>query len=239
VWWWGDATSRLMLLLAYLVTRSRPWEEARIRVVAAANGGTRQEAAESLGRTVSEARIEAEAHVVDTLDAATLLEESADAALVFIPFQIRQERPLDPFGGILDETVFTLPVCALVLAAEDIDLQAEPEEGRAGEMAEALDALADAEKRVRFAEKEFEGAAAAFESFKGKLQRMLAEPASVRDGGALQDLMKAVAAAEDKLGRAHRRFARERAKADDAAREAEAMGALPSDKDRKPEGPGN
>jgi hypothetical protein len=35
VWWWGDATSRLMLLLAYLVIRSDEWEEAKIRLLAA------------------------------------------------------------------------------------------------------------------------------------------------------------------------------------------------------------
>jgi len=43
---------------------------------------------------------------------------------------------------------------ALVLAAEDIELDAEPEEGIAGEIAAALDILADAEKKARKTEKE-------------------------------------------------------------------------------------
>ncbi|MBW2641709.1 MAG: amino acid permease, partial [Deltaproteobacteria bacterium] len=35
VWWLNDATSRLMLLLGYLITRSEPWDAAKIRVLAA------------------------------------------------------------------------------------------------------------------------------------------------------------------------------------------------------------
>ena len=37
VWWWGDASSRLMLLLAYLMTRSKQWGEAKIRMRAVAH----------------------------------------------------------------------------------------------------------------------------------------------------------------------------------------------------------
>ena len=230
VWWWADATSRLMLLLAYLITRSQPWQEARIRVIAASKESSPTEALENLQKTIEEVRIDAQAHIVPMLDADTLIEESADAALVFIPFQIRNDRPLDPFGGVLDETIFTLPACALVMAAEDIDLEAEPEEGKAADIAGALDAVADAENRVRFAEKEFENAAGAFEAIKGNLKRMLADPKNIHDETGLNQLMKAVTEAEEKLSKAHRRFLREKIKADDAAREAEALGATLIDK---------
>jgi amino acid transporter len=238
VWWWADATSRLMLLLAYLLTRDEHWQDARIRVISASEDRSPEEATEGLQQTIDEVRIDAQAHVVEKLDAGTLVEESADATLVFIPFQIRDDRPLDPFGGILEETVFTLPTCALVMAAEDIDLDAEPEEGKAAEMAEALDAVADAENRVRFAEKEFESAASAFESIRANLQKMLADPKNVRDETGLNQLIKEVSDAEEKLGRAHRRFLREKTKADDVAREAEALGVTLIDKqaedDEKP-----
>ncbi len=230
VWWWADATSRLMLLLAYLITRSQPWQEAKIRVIASKKESSPTEALENLQKTIEEVRIDAEAHIVPMLDADTLIEESADAALVFIPFQIRNDRPLDPFGGILEETIFTLPACALVMAAEDIDLEAEPEEGKAADIAGALDAVAEAENRVRLAEKEFESTASAFESIKGNLQRMLSDPTNVRDEAGLSALMKEVSGAEEKLGKAHRRFLREKTKADDAAREAEALGATLIDK---------
>jgi amino acid transporter len=235
VWWWADATSRLMLLLAYLLTRDEHWQDAEIRVIAASKERTREEALESLQQTIDEVRIDAQAHIVSTLDADTLVEESAQATLVFIPFQIRGDRPLDPFGGILEETIFTLPTCALVMAAEDIDLEAAPEEGKAAEMAEALDAVADAENRVRYAEKEFENAASAFESIKVNLQKMLGNPENVRDEAGLKQLMQEVSDAEEKLSKAHRRFLREKAKADDAAREAEALGITLIDKQAEDE----
>ncbi len=225
VWWWGDATSRLMLLLAYLLTRTEPMDQAKIRVIASSNQHSPVRAMEDLQATIEEVRIDAEAHIVETLDADTLVEESADAALVFIPFQIRSDKTLDPFGGVLEETIFTLPACALVMAAEDVDLDAETEEGKAADMAEALDAVADAENRVQLAEKEFENAAAAFESIKIKLQQMLASPENVRDEAGLSELMKEVSEEGEKMSKAHRRFLREKTKADDAARDAEALGA--------------
>jgi hypothetical protein len=44
-------------------------------------------------------------------------------------------------------------------------------------------------------------------------------------------LMTDITAAEDRLKNARRHFAREKAKADDAARQAEALGAKPAEKD--------
>ena len=105
-----------------------------------------------------------------------------------------------------------------------------PNETGKSSLAEALDAVADAESRVRAAEKEFESAAATFESIKVKLQKMLAHPDNVRDETGLNELMKEVSDAEGKLSKAHRRFLREKTKADDAAREAEALGATLIDK---------
>ena len=230
VWWWADSTSRLMLLLAYLITRDRLWQDANIRVISSSRDDSVEAALERLQKTIEEVRIDAQAHIVSSLDADILEEESADADLVFVPFQIRNDRPLDPFGGILEETIFTLPTCVLVMAAEDIDLEAEPEEGKAAEMAEALDAVADAENRVRFAEKEFESAASAFESIKMKLQKMLAAPENIRDEVGLSELMKEVSEAEGKLSKAHHRFLREKTKAEDAARDAEALGVALIDK---------
>ena len=77
---------------------------------------------------------------------------SKDASLVFLPFRLKGNQPVDPFGNPVDQILGKLPVTALVLAAEDIELEAEPEEGIAGEIAAALDALADAEKKAKEAE---------------------------------------------------------------------------------------
>jgi len=47
---------------------------------------------------------------------------SADASLVFLPFRLRGSKPPGPFGGELEKLHALLPVTALVLAAEDTDL---------------------------------------------------------------------------------------------------------------------
>jgi hypothetical protein len=63
----------------------------------------------------------------------------------------------------VEEVLSGLPVTALVIAAEDIDLEAEPEEGRLGDIAAAEDALAAARKRLAEAGKEAERARSALE----------------------------------------------------------------------------
>jgi amino acid transporter len=231
VWWWGDATGRLMLLLAYLVTRNGAWEGAKIRVVAVGSKDRSQNSVEDLEKMLEEVRIAAEAQVVEEPDAEVVADESSDASLVFLPLRIRNNQPLDPFGGPLDETLFQLPVTALVMAAEDIDLDAEPEEGKAAEMASARDSVSDAQKRVHEAEKIFAKAATEVESIKEKLHVILADPQMHQREEKIADLMTDIITAEDRLNNARRRFAREKAKADDAARQAEALGAKPAEKD--------
>jgi hypothetical protein len=109
----------------------------------------------------TEVRIEADPEIVRDVDADTIAEYSADAALAFIPFRIKNNQIVDPFGNPMEKTLFLLPVTAMVLAAEDIELDAKPDQGKAGEMAEAIDALDDARKKARTAVKEAQKATAA------------------------------------------------------------------------------
>jgi len=74
-------------------------------------------------------RIEADAETVSDTRVSTLTEHSADAAMVFLPFRFHHNYIRTPFDGAVDEVLADLPVTAIVLAAEDIDLEAEPEEG--------------------------------------------------------------------------------------------------------------
>jgi hypothetical protein len=159
VWWWGNATSRLMLLLAYLMTRTEDWGEAKIRVLAPASKKDSERVLEGLRQTLEEVRITAEPEVVTEIGADGVVERSANAALVFLPLRLRGDQPTDPFGGRLEDLFSRLPVVASVLAAEDIALDVEPEEGKVAEVAAVLDAAADAEKEAQAAEKEAANAA--------------------------------------------------------------------------------
>jgi amino acid transporter len=129
VWFSEDSTGRLMLLLAYMMTRSEEWEEATIRLLVRRRGRKESTVQSRLAELLDEARIEADVEVIADRDPrAKLLECSRDAALVLMPLRHRRFRTVDPFGHPVNEALEALGVVALVSAAEDIQLDAEPEQ---------------------------------------------------------------------------------------------------------------
>jgi len=225
VWWSGDATSRLMLLFAFLVTRSNGWEGAKIKLIATSEGQDPQKKLESLVSTLEEVRIEAEPEIVESFDEDLVAEYSASATLVFLPFRLRGYELLNLFGGSLGALVSKLPAVALVLAAEDIDLDAEPEKGAAGDLAEALDALADAERRATQAEKDASEAAELAEEKRHEIREAAASGAHKE---VIEEIRRALLEAKEKASRAARSAAKCLAKAEDAAREVESLGVKPA-----------
>ena len=228
VWWWGDVTSRLMLLFAYLMTRNEKWSDAKIRLLAVADGNEDGQTIGSLEKMLEEVRIEASPVLVKDVDADTFAEYSADSSLAFLPFRIRDNRILDPFGNPMENTLFLLPVTAMVLAAEDVELDAEPEEGKAGEMAETLDALEEARKLAQTAEKEAAEAAKAAEKAREKVKAMTTKPEGV-DEETKAKAEKTAEEAEKQATKMTRKAAKTAAKAEITAREAEVSGALQED----------
>ena len=159
VWWSGDATSRLMLMLAYLVTRSPFWEGAAIRVIQPAGRESRgEEEEEQLAGLLEDYRIQAEPVVLEEAGPESLAAMCRESSLLFLPVRLAGNRVLGPFGEGFAELLDNLPVTGLVLAGTDLDLAAEPDEGKAAEVAEALDALQKAEERFSAAEKDHEKA---------------------------------------------------------------------------------
>jgi hypothetical protein len=225
VWWWGNATSRLMLILAYLMTRGDEWGEASIRVLAAGQETEPEERVQSLQRALQEARIEAQPQEVVNVDSAAVAEHSADAALVFFPFRLRGDHLVDPFGGPVEALLSRLPIVALVLAAEDIELDAEPEEGKAGEVAAALDAFTDAEKSAQLGEKE---AAEAAEEAETRLREIRTAAAAGADDEEISKIESAALEARERANKAARQAAKALAKMEDAARTLEALGVKPA-----------
>jgi amino acid transporter len=222
VWWWGDTTSHLMLLLAYLVTRGDAWDGATIRVLAPGFETTEGEPLEVLHKTLEDARIAAESEIVEDATSDSIVERSKDSALVFLPLRLQKNQPLGPFGGRLEDLLPRLPIAALVMAAMDIELDAEPEEGAAAEIAAAVDAVTDAQKKARAAEDE---AAQAVAEAEGKLAEMRAAAASGVDEEGLGKIEREVAETQEQARKAARRAAKATAKVETAEREAEALGA--------------
>jgi hypothetical protein len=219
VWWVGDATSRLMLLLAYLMTRNEEWDGAQIRVLAVEKEIQPDEFVDNLRKTIEETRIDAEPEVLNDLNPDVIVETSLNTTISFFPFRLKGGHLDHHFEGDLEAFLSRLPITALVLAAEDIDLDAEPEEGRAGEMAAALDILADAQKKARDAEKE---ASKADE----KLREMQDALTSEADE-AFTSRVRSILEAKDNAVKAARRAAKALAKFEEAERTAEALGRKP------------
>jgi hypothetical protein len=123
-----------------------------------------------------------------------------------------------------------LPVTALVLAAEDIDLDAEPEEGKPAEVAAALDAFTDTEKKAMDAKKEAVETLEALESAEKKVSEMMAAAGPGADRETMTHIESAMDAAErakKQADKAKRKAAKAQAKAEDTARQVETLGVKP------------
>ena len=234
VWWWGDRTSRLMLLLAYLMTRSEEWSGAKIRVMKAIAEEEEdyEKTVEDLRRTLEEFRISAEPEVVVDAGDEAVAEHSAGAALVFLPFRLRGDHLVGPFGGRVEDLLRPLPVAAVCLAAEDVSLDAEPEDGKSAEIAKVLDAFSQAKKKAERAEQE---AAEAHAFAEEKLSELREAAAAGQDEAVRADIEAAALDVMELADRAARRQTEALAKMRDAAKKAEAVGASPAEADDDPE----
>jgi hypothetical protein len=222
------------------MTRSEEWNGAKIRVLAAESGTTEEgdgetdydATVEDLRKTLDEFRISAEPEVVvdTTLEAVT--EHSGNAALVFLPFRLKGNLLVGPFGGRVEDLLAPLPVTALGLASEDISLDAEPEQGKSAEIAAALDAFSRAKKRLKKAEQE----ATEAHEYAAKTLKELEGATSVGvDEEVRSDIEAAALDVMELAQRAARRQAEALAKMEDAAKKAEVVGASPEEDNRGPE----
>lgn len=153
VWWKDDDTSRLMLLLAYLITRDGLWEGAKIRLLAYYLDRDNAQIIEMLSDTLNEFRIQAEPKVILGINETVFLKTSGQTDLVFIPVSLKKENALMFEDLPVEQLLPGLKTVAMVMAAQKIELDSTPEEGRAGELALLFDELEHAEKRVASAKK--------------------------------------------------------------------------------------
>ena len=230
LWWRNDETGRLMLLLAYLITRNDYWHEARIRVLAVSNSDTFEQTKADLDGVLQDARIDAEPLVIENGDAGILSEYSHDASFVYMPFRMRGNKIITLFEEDIEDLPSRLPPVALFLASEDIDLNAEPDEGMPAEIAAALDALNEAEKRAKAAEEEAERAS---EQAAAKLMELRKAAVSGTDVEKLARLEALALEAKDESNKAARKAAKARAKVEYAVQNVEKLGVKPPEANEK------
>jgi amino acid transporter len=148
VWWRADDTGQLMMLLAHQMTRSDEWAGAKIRVLVPSPRGRPDASRRAMVEFLEAARIDAEPVVVENASSASIALHSSNASIVFLGFEIRGGRLVDPFGGDVGKLLATLPPVVLSLAAHDVDLDAQPDEGGPAEEAAALDRVEDAKRNL-------------------------------------------------------------------------------------------
>ncbi len=229
VWWEDDATSRLMLLLSYLMTRHPVWSKAVIRVLACESEETLDEEGDDLYQLMEDIRIDADPVMVPDKSVETIIKTSSESSFVFLPCRIRDHQVLDAGGGSLVKLLPYLPMSALVMAARDIDLEAEPDTGQQGELAKAEDELHEAIVKYESAKKEAD-------RIRKKADRLSAELTGYsKESEEFPQALKAADQAFMEVENAIRRTAKAKAKAEEAARVFEQIF---KDKDREDNSPG-
>lgn len=240
VWYRDNATGRLMLMLAYLMTRSEGWPDACLRLlVTLPRDGDPEAVRQEMARMLDDVRISADLVVLEKPDRSTLIEQSSGSSVVLLPFRLHGEAPQSVFEGCsLEDLATDLGICAFVLATQEIDLDAQPEEGPEGERAEAEDLARQAERNARRAEKEAVRASEQAEKLGAKLEKARSKSTPAEEMAALE---KQASEAVEEATQLRRRAAKARAKADGATQEALDISGVPSGKgavnppeDRKP-----
>jgi amino acid transporter len=212
VWWNNNATSRLMLLLAYLMTRHDIWAKAKIRVLSFESGGDKDNTNDELQKLMEDIRIDADPVIVQDFTAETMIKMSSKSSFVFLPCRIRDNHVLDVREGSLLRLLPYLPMAALVMAAQDIDLEAEPDTGSPGELAKAEDELNEAKIRYEAAEKDSQGLKEKAEILSAKLMNY------PRDNEDFPQVLKAADQALKEDEDAFKRAAKAKVKAEQATR---------------------
>ncbi|MCP4673887.1 MAG: amino acid permease, partial [Desulfobacula sp.] len=212
VWWENDATSNLMLLLAYLMTRHGIWSKAVIRVLSSASKEKRENSDNALQKLLEDIRIDARPVIVSDKSVDTMIEISSKSSFVFLPCRIQENHLRDAQGGSLFKLLPYLPMTALVMAAQDIDLEAEPDTGFQAELAKAEDELTKANEKYESAKKEVQQLQEKAQNLTAKLEK---QP---KDSKVLPQVVKEAEKAIKEEESAFRKAAKAKVKAQDAAK---------------------
>ncbi len=137
VWWSDDPTGHLMVLLAYMMTRSDDWTGATIRLLVRVERGTGTKIRARLQEQLEDVRIDALIETMENVNHDKLVVRSRDAALVMLPLRTKSMRTVDPFGKPVEKLLAELPAVALVSATEDISLDVEDEDEEPADVVES------------------------------------------------------------------------------------------------------
>jgi hypothetical protein len=240
IWWQNDATGRLMLLLAYLITRHADWSDGHIRVLAAdeALPGTPDEDGQMLSDLLATFRIEGEPLILPSGELEELKRATADSALLFLPFRFRDNLIALEWEGPMEDILQQLPTTVMANAARDVDLEAEPEEGRVAELAKIRDTLVELQGRLEKAHRDATRAAEAVTRSQTNLSAMLDAETGFIDLQAKKALERGVETAAFQAEKYRRRALKLEARLEMAQKEAVQSGVhIENDTEDEPQNP--
>ena len=152
---------------------------------------------------------------------------------LFLPFQFSDNLIQLDWAGPVENLLEQLPTTVLIAAARELNLDAEPEEGRAAELAGMHDALEKLQQRFRKAEKDAIKTAEAAARCQDRLAEMLNAETGFIDLQAKKSLERDVEHAEREAEKSRRRALKLEAKLEHAQEEAGLAGLIPPDDGEK------
>jgi len=148
LWWSDDRAGQLITLLAWMTTRHSDWQGARITAyVPDLEGTDLKEDTAHVQEILASARIRAEVIGVEQTPAA-FVDALSGATLAFAPLKVRRGVAMGPFETRLGTLIESLPLAVMVLAANDVALEVEPDQTTLAKLARITDQLAAAEERA-------------------------------------------------------------------------------------------
>ena len=145
LWWSDDRVGQLITLLAWLCERDDSWSEATM--TAYVPRGENAPDREHVQRLLDKARIKANVVRVEATPAA-LTTALSSATLALAPLRVHRGSAIGPFETPLGMLVESLPLSIMVLATDDVTLDAEPDESDLAEIARLSDHLASEQART-------------------------------------------------------------------------------------------
>jgi hypothetical protein len=148
LWWSDDQAGQLITLLGWLCQRHHDWAGASIIVHVPIQVDTDGPAeAARVAQVLDDGRIEATVRVVEATPAA-LTTALAEATLAFAPLRVRRGLATGPFETPLGMLVESLPLAVMILPSEEVELDAEADDGDLAEYARVSDQAETARKRA-------------------------------------------------------------------------------------------
>ncbi len=140
VWWSDDESGALLVLLAWLMTRTSEWDDADVRVWVERRDDVERpsETLDRVRQLLDEARLPV--RVAGSAKAESFAKTVGDASFVLAPMRVRHKDGFGPGGASIADLVRTgVPDTLFVHVSEAVELDVQPDQSQSRHLADAVD----------------------------------------------------------------------------------------------------